>query len=129
MYPLCDNVCHWLAGCRWFSPGTPIFSTNKTYPHYICNIVESGVLHHNANALLFVSTFIYTCLFLVLPQSTNIVWWNWLMPICITFVEGVKIVPMHWLFMVNATAEPHSHCHITYWLFQCLFSKSIKQLN
>jgi hypothetical protein len=34
---------------------------------------------------------------------------------------SAKIVPMHWLFMVNVTAEPHSHCHITYWLFQCLF--------
>jgi hypothetical protein len=27
---LCDNVCHWLATSQWFSPGTPISSTNKT---------------------------------------------------------------------------------------------------
>ena len=27
---LCDKVCQWLAACQWFSPGTPISSTNKT---------------------------------------------------------------------------------------------------
>jgi hypothetical protein len=27
----CDKVCQWLATCRWFSPGTPVSSTNKTY--------------------------------------------------------------------------------------------------
>ena len=30
----------------WFSPGTPVSSTNKTGCH---NIVESGVKHHNHN--------------------------------------------------------------------------------
>jgi hypothetical protein len=28
---LCDKVCQWLATGRWFSPGTPVSSTNKTY--------------------------------------------------------------------------------------------------
>jgi hypothetical protein len=27
---LCDKVCQWLAADRWFSPGTPVSSTNKT---------------------------------------------------------------------------------------------------
>jgi hypothetical protein len=27
---LCDKVCQWLATDRWFSPGTPVSSTNKT---------------------------------------------------------------------------------------------------
>ena len=27
---LCDRVCQWLAIGRWFSPGTPVSSTNKT---------------------------------------------------------------------------------------------------
>ena len=27
---LCDKVCVWLATGRWFSPGTPVSSTNKT---------------------------------------------------------------------------------------------------
>jgi hypothetical protein len=40
---LCDKVCQWLATGRWFSPGTMIFSTNKTDRHDIKteNIVES----------------------------------------------------------------------------------------
>ena len=27
---LCDKVCQWFTICRWFSPGTPVSSTNKT---------------------------------------------------------------------------------------------------
>ena len=27
---LCDKVCQWLAAGWWFSPGTPVSSTNKT---------------------------------------------------------------------------------------------------
>jgi hypothetical protein len=27
---LCDKVCQWLATGRWFSPGPPVSSTNKT---------------------------------------------------------------------------------------------------
>jgi len=32
---LCDIVCQWFAAGRWFSPGTPISSTNKTDRHDI----------------------------------------------------------------------------------------------
>jgi hypothetical protein len=28
-----DKVCHWLATCWWFSPGTSVSSTNKTGRH------------------------------------------------------------------------------------------------
>ena len=28
LHKLCDQVCQWLAGCQWFSPGTPVSSTN-----------------------------------------------------------------------------------------------------
>jgi len=27
---LCDKVCQWLATDRWFSPGPPVSSTNRT---------------------------------------------------------------------------------------------------
>ena len=27
---LCDKVCQWVGTGRWFSPGTPVSSTNKT---------------------------------------------------------------------------------------------------
>ena len=55
---LCDKVCQWLATGRWFSPDTPVSSTNKTGRHYIYkwNIVGSGVKHHTPTIqpLLFV---------------------------------------------------------------------------
>jgi hypothetical protein len=37
---LYDNVCQWLATGRWFSPGTPVSSTNKTDRHDITEIVS-----------------------------------------------------------------------------------------
>ena len=49
---LCDEVCQSLAAGRWFSPGTPVSSINKTYRHnneYNWNIVESGIKHHIPN--------------------------------------------------------------------------------
>ena len=54
-----------LAAGRWFSPGTPVSSTNKTDRHDVTeNIVESGVNHQkNLNP----NTFIYYyCIF----------WWS-----------------------------------------------------
>ena len=36
---LCDKVCQWLATCRWFCPGTPVSSTNKTDCHDITEIL------------------------------------------------------------------------------------------
>jgi hypothetical protein len=47
-----DFQCHMLWSLfmfnelRWFSPGTPVSSTNKTDRH---NIVESGIKHHQTN--------------------------------------------------------------------------------
>jgi hypothetical protein len=35
----CDNVCQWLATGRWFSPGTPVSSNNKTDRHDIAEIL------------------------------------------------------------------------------------------
>ena len=36
---LCDKVCQWLATGRWFSPGTPVSSTNKTDHRYIAELL------------------------------------------------------------------------------------------
>jgi len=51
---LCAKVCQWLATGRWFSPGPPVSSTNKTDRHdmHNWNIVESGVKHHNSSPQL-----------------------------------------------------------------------------
>jgi hypothetical protein len=46
---LCDEVCQWLATGRWFSPGTQVFSTNKTDIHDIAELskVASNTIKPN----------------------------------------------------------------------------------
>jgi hypothetical protein len=47
---ICDKVCQWLATGWWFSPGTPVSSTNKTDCHVITEI--SGIEHHKPTYIL-----------------------------------------------------------------------------
>ena len=42
---LCDKVCQWLATGQWFSPGSPVSSTNKTDRHNITEIVLKVALN------------------------------------------------------------------------------------
>ena len=42
---LWDKVCQWLATGRWFSPGTPVSSTNKTDHHVITEILLKVALN------------------------------------------------------------------------------------
>jgi hypothetical protein len=42
---LCDKVCQWLATGQWFSPGTPISSTNKTDCYDITEILLKVALN------------------------------------------------------------------------------------
>jgi hypothetical protein len=42
---LCDEVCQWLATNQWFSPGTPVSSTNKTDHHDIAEILLKVALN------------------------------------------------------------------------------------
>ena len=42
---LCDKVCQWPATGQWFSPGTPVSSTNKTDRHNIDEILLKVVLN------------------------------------------------------------------------------------
>ena len=42
---LCDDVCQWLATGRWFSPGTPVFSSNKNDCHDITELLLQVVLN------------------------------------------------------------------------------------
>ena len=41
----CDTVCQWLVTDRWFSPGTPVSSTNKTDRHDITEILFKVALN------------------------------------------------------------------------------------
>ena len=42
---LCDEACQWLAAGRWFYPGTPVSSTNKTYRHDINRLLLTVALN------------------------------------------------------------------------------------
>ena len=42
---LCDNVCQWFAAGGWFSPGTPVSSTNKNDCHDITKILLKLALY------------------------------------------------------------------------------------
>ena len=42
-----DQVCQWLATGRWFSPGTPVSSTNKTDRHGITEILLKVAFKHH----------------------------------------------------------------------------------
>jgi hypothetical protein len=42
------KVCQWLGAGRWFSPGIPVSSTNKTDRHDITEILLK-IKHHNPN--------------------------------------------------------------------------------
>jgi len=42
---LCDTVCQLLAAGRWFSPGPPVSSTNKTDSHDIAEILLKVALN------------------------------------------------------------------------------------
>ena len=55
--PLRDKVCQWLAADRLFSPGTQIFSTNKTDRHDITEILLKLVLNTTSPTF-----FIYLCI-------------------------------------------------------------------
>ena len=41
---LCDKVCQWLVTGRWFSPDTPVSSTNQTDSHDIAEILLKVVV-------------------------------------------------------------------------------------
>jgi hypothetical protein len=49
---LWDKACQWLATCQWFSPGTPVFPTNKTDHNDITEIllkVALDTIHQPTN--------------------------------------------------------------------------------
>jgi len=64
---LCDDVCQCLAAGRWFSSGTPVFSTNTTDRRDIIELLLKVALntitphYHNYGTSVFLSY--WTCLF------------------------------------------------------------------
>jgi hypothetical protein len=47
----CDKVCQRLAAGGWFSPGTPVSSTNKTDHYDITEILLKVTLNINPNPI------------------------------------------------------------------------------
>jgi hypothetical protein len=55
---LCDEVCQWLAAGRWFSPGPPVSSINKSARHDIAEIllkVTLNIITVTLNTHLFIA--------------------------------------------------------------------------
>jgi hypothetical protein len=42
---LCDKLCEWVVTGRWFPPGAPVFSTNRTDRHKITEILLKETLN------------------------------------------------------------------------------------
>jgi hypothetical protein len=42
---LCNNICQWIATGAWFTPDTPVSSTNKTDCHDIVEILLKVMLN------------------------------------------------------------------------------------
>ena len=66
---VCDKVCQWLACGRWFSPGAPVSSINKTNRHVIAEILLKVALStmkqtNKANYFVF-------CIFCALDLFVN----------------------------------------------------------
>ena len=55
---LCNKVYQWLATGRWFSPGTPVSSTNKTDRHNIAEILLRVALN-TINQTIFIGWNLY----------------------------------------------------------------------
>ena len=53
------KVCQWLTTGRWFSPSTPVSSTNKTDRHDITDILLSVALNTIAHFVCNLSRFLY----------------------------------------------------------------------
>jgi hypothetical protein len=45
------KVCQWHEAGRWFSPSTPVYTTNKTDHHDIFKYCWNGVKHHSHNLI------------------------------------------------------------------------------
>jgi hypothetical protein len=69
---LCDKVCQWLATDRWFSPGPPISSTNKTDCHDITKILLKMALHHQATYVFEKTCFLIYISFLFSGSNVQI---------------------------------------------------------
>jgi hypothetical protein len=116
-YNWCDKVYHWLAAGWWFSPDTPVFSTDKTDRHGITeNIAEwfrkvreecllklpqRGIVLHLILVPMATSSHRVDCHY-ILKQSHTLVYW-----VRGQYIENkywdkvMDILILHYLFFLN----------------------------
>ena len=68
---LCYKVCQWLATGRWFSPGPPFSSTNKTDCHNITEISLNTIKQTNVDTCMF-----YKYIHIYIHVYWNVIWRN-----------------------------------------------------
>ena len=68
---LCNKVCQWLATGRWFSPGTPVSSTNKTDRHDTTEILMNVAL----NAITRTHLLVHSVLSILACFTKNHAWY------------------------------------------------------
>ena len=78
---LCDKVCQWLATGRWFSPGPPVSSTNKTDRHDITEILLKVVSSIMKQTIIQVKLYLYSIIplptyFLLKKNPYHVVVWR-----------------------------------------------------
>jgi len=68
---LCNKVCQWFAADRWFSPGTPVSSTNNTDRHDIAEILLKVALNSTKFDIyvLLLSLGRYLCWWTISPRG------------------------------------------------------------
>jgi hypothetical protein len=101
--------CWWPATGRWFSPGTPVYSTNKTDHHDITEILLKVALNTiNPNLLLYM--YIDYCIKWKKTLITIIVIIKWQ-----TEIPPVRTVPKsNWkMIEIEVKYIPLSHINIT----------------
>ena len=122
---LCDKVCQWLATGRWFSPCTPVSSTNKTDRHDITgillkvalntikpNLTSTEAIFRKGEVEGYWATHIIFHSFVfcegIIDESRRLFWKFWRVPpLCISmsrintsFVNDKQVTYKHW-FNVN----------------------------
>ena len=73
---LCYKVNQWLATCRWFSPGIPVSSSNKTGRHDTTEILLKVAL----NTIIITpsrTTALSVCSVLILENLSRLVGWKY----------------------------------------------------
>jgi hypothetical protein len=107
---LCDKVCQWLVTGRWFSPGPPVPSTNKTDCRDITEILLKVVLNTIKRTNKQTSLYMYYHQFVVIeritvmPQKSWQLWWLSILPwkpFQSSLVIFLTILLFWWLLIVR----------------------------